>query len=67
MIDANTINADYLLEGGEKPYARVLESGVVTVLHTRCFAKGLKAGRRRGASVEFVWVRPSKPCPGCGH
>lgn len=67
MIDANTINADYLLERREKPYARVLEGKVVTVMHTVCFAKGLKAGRRRGASVEFSWVRPNAPCPGCGH
>lgn len=68
MIDANTINADYLLERHEKPYARVLEGGVLSVLHTVCLAKSLKAGRRRGAGVEFVWVRPAHtPCPGCGH
>lgn len=68
MIDANTINADYLLERGENPYARVLEAGLVTVMHTKCFARSLKAGRRRGSSVDFVWVRPNNtPCPGCGH
>lgn len=68
MIDANTIHADYLLQRGEKPYARVLENGVLTVMHTRCFALSLKAGRRRGAAVKFDWVRPNNtPCPGCGH